>query len=131
MNRGTQIRRSVLFFLAQSVDPPLFSFKSGSALLDDFLLYSFTATECTCYFYDVFFLLRCFTYYYLFMESKKLYLKRVMLFFPPDKWNTPVEINSRKLFRLGAKLLCNCMCCETFQKTVMFNLFIGYQIHSN
>ena len=43
VNMGLEIRRSVLFFLPKSVDPPLFSFKSGSAVRKVILWYTFTA----------------------------------------------------------------------------------------
>ena len=48
MNRGTQIHRPVLFFGHEYVNKPLFSLKSKSALLENFVSYSFTATEGKC-----------------------------------------------------------------------------------
>ena len=50
VNRGIEIPRSVLFFGPKSVDPPLFSFKSGSALRKVILWYTFIAMKGRCLF---------------------------------------------------------------------------------
>ena len=79
-----------------------------------------------------FFLLRCFIYHYLFMESKKLYLKRVM---QAILFRLINRIHLWKLIQenfLGLVQGCFALACASrLQKTFMFNLFIGYQINSN
>ena len=81
MNSGTQIRRSVLFFWPNPSIRRYFRSNPDPRYLTTFCCTVLQQQSVHVIFYDVFFLLRCFTYHYLFMESKKLYLKSDAIFF--------------------------------------------------